>query len=224
MCARARRLATLIGLAALLTLGGCGGSSDATSAHALKLRREDLIAVCGALNSAAGRVAVEVAAAKQAWRLIADGLPRVGPTAVAPAIATAATSAAGIVVPSPLGEAQAMSLTGPAAEIAGLFRSYALLSTRGWRLIAAAASEIERGTPAGARFARENVALYIESVYDGHFTLAQIGKRLLAGYRELGGVRVFGAALPAAQVNALAATYSEASDRLHPHVGVRLGS
>jgi hypothetical protein len=214
----------LLGLAGLLTLGGCGGSGEATGAQALKLRREDLLAVSRALNSAAGRVAVEVSAAKQAWRLIANGLPRVSLAAVQPAVASAASDAAAIAVPSPLQEAEALSLTGPAAEIAGLFRSYVVLSTRGWRLIAAAVSEIERGSPAGARFARENVALYIESVYDGHFTLAQIGKKLLAGYRELGGAGEFGAALAQARVSALAATYSEASDRLHPHVGVRLGS
>ena len=47
--------------------------------------------------------------------------------------------------------------------------------------------QIEHGSPASARFARENVALYIESVYDGHFDLAQIGKKLPAAYRTLGG-------------------------------------
>ena len=75
-----------------------------------------------------------------------------------------------------------------------------------------------------ARFARENVALYIESVYDGHFALAQIGKQLLDGYRTLGGQAPFGGTLTQAEVDALASAYSEAADRLHPHVGVRLGS
>ncbi len=66
--------------------------------------------------------------------------------------------------------------------------------------------------------------MYIESIYDAHFTLAQIGKKLLAGYEKLGGASDFGTALTQAEVNALAGAYSEASDRLHPHVGVRLGS
>jgi len=127
-------------------------------------------------------------------------------------------------VPAPLQEAGARSLSGPGAELAGLFRSYVVLSARGWRLIAAAVAEIEHGPPASAAFARQNVALYIDSVYDGHFTLAQIGKKLRAGYRTLGGTAAFGAALAAAQVRALEGAYSEASDRLYPHAGVRLGS
>jgi len=205
-------------------LSGCGGSREASTPQALKLRREDLVAVCRALSGAAGQVAIEVADAKRAWRLVADGLPRMIPAAPPPAIAAAAASAARITVPAPLQEAGARALTGPAAELAGLFRTYAVLSARGWRLIAAAVAEIEHGPPASALFARQNVALYIESVYDGHFTLAQIGKKLRGGYSKLGGTAAFGSALVAAQVSALEAAYSETNDRLHPHVGVRLGS
>ena len=73
-------------------------------------------------------------------------------------------------------------------------------------------------------FAHENVALYIESVYDAHFTLAQVGRKLHDGYRELGGPQAFGPALAPAEVSALERAYSEASDRLHPHGGVRLGA
>ena len=75
-----------------------------------------------------------------------------------------------------------------------------------------------------ARFARANVALYIESVYDAHFSLAQIGKHLLAAYKTLGGGGAFGASLTPAEVDALARAYSEGQDRLYPHVGVRFGS
>ena len=46
--------------------------------------------------------------------------------------------------------------------------------------------------------------LYIESIYDGHFSLAQIGKKLLAGYDKLGGAADFGASLTQAEVDALA--------------------
>ncbi len=66
--------------------------------------------------------------------------------------------------------------------------------------------------------------LYIESVYDGHFGLAQIGKNLLAGYQKLGGPAAFGTALTQAEVARLAAAYSEPAVRLHPHPGVKLGS
>ena len=224
MRARTRRLATLLLLPGLLALGGCGGSREASTARALKLSREDLVVVCRALERAAGQAAVEVAASKRAWRLMAHGLPRAIPASAPPAIAAAAASAAHVIVPAPLQEAQARTLTGPAAEIAGLFSSYALLAARGWRLLGAAVAAIAHGPPAVAAFARQNAALYIESVYDAHFTLAQIGKKVRAAYAKLGGAAAFGAALPAAQVRALEAAYSEASDRLHPHAGVRLGS
>ncbi len=171
-------------------------------------------------------IAIEVAVAKRAWPLIANGLPtgagRLASTR-AP-VATATTSAARIPTPPVLGEAQADSLTGAGAGLAGLFRNYTGLTTRGWTLTGAAIEQIERGSLASARFARENVGLYIESVYDGHFDLAQIGKHLTDGYRQLGGPAAFGNALTQVEVDALADAYSEANARLHPHVGIRLGS
>lgn len=169
-------------------------------------------------------VAREVAATKAAWPPIAGGLPSdVTPISRSTATATAVASAAQLPIPSLFGEAAARTLTGPAALLGGLYRSYALLTMRGWRLLDGQLSEIESGTPA-ARFARQNAALYIESIYDAHFTLAQLGKKLTAGYQKLGGAAAFGSALPQAQLAALAGTYSEASDRLHPHVAARLGS
>jgi hypothetical protein len=180
--------------------------------------------LCRALKNIEGPVANEVAATKSAWPQIANGLPRDAVTIARSPIAAAEASAARIKLPPLLQETQAAVLTGPAAPLAGLFRSYVLLATRGWKLIGAAIDQIEAGPPASARFARENAPLYIESIYDGHFTLAQIGKKLLAGYRALGGAEAFAGILSQAEVNALASSYSEASDRLHPHVAVRLGS
>jgi hypothetical protein len=127
-------------------------------------------------------------------------------------------------VPAPLQEAQATMLTGPGSSIAGLFRSYRGLAANGWQIIDASIDVIRHGSPAAARFARANVALYIESVYDAHFTLAQIGKKVLDGYLKLGDGKAFGVAITADEVQALAHAYSEATDRLHPHVAVRLGS
>jgi hypothetical protein len=216
------------GAAGLLILGavaigvGCGGASEASSRAARRLQREDLAAVSRALKDAEGSVGSEVAATKAAWPHVADGLP--SGTAPTTAIVAAAESARKIKVPVLLGEARVASLTGPAAELAGLFHTYLALATRGWRLVAAAIDEVKYGSPASARFARENVALYIESVYDAHFTLAQIGRKLRDAYRRLGSSTAFGATLTSGEVDALARTYSEASDRLHPHVGVRLGS
>lgn len=169
-------------------------------------------------------MATETLATKRAWRQVANGLPRALSPALSVEVQAATAAARALETPAPLAEAQARSLTGPAAQLAGLFRNYALLTSRGWRMIAAAIDEIEQGAPAVARFARENVALYIDSVYDGHFTLAQVARKLLAGYRKLGGAAAFGTALSPRAIGALAGAYSEASERLHPHVGVRFGS
>jgi hypothetical protein len=208
----------------VVTMAACGGKSKSTTPAALKLQREDLIAVSHALKEVQAPIAREVAATKAAWPLIANGLPAEITTVARSAQAQAATaSAARLRLPALLGETQARTLTGPASQISGLVRSYALLSARGWKLLDAAFAQVESASPANAHFARKNAPLYIESIYDAHFTLAQIGKKLLAGYEKLGGAGDFGTALTQAEVNALAAAYSEASDRLHPHVGVRLG-
>jgi hypothetical protein len=181
--------------------------------------------VARALQSVQAPVAREVAATKAAWPLIAGGLPGdIGAVSSSAAVARAAANAARVPIPELFGEANARSLTGPGAQLAGLYRGYALLSARGWRLLSASLAEIESGTPAPARFARANAALYIESIYDAHFTLAQVGKKLLAGYEKLGGAAAFGASLTSSEVAALAHAYSEASDRLHPHVTARLGA
>jgi hypothetical protein len=204
---------------------GGGGSTNTTSSPAAqRLQREDLIAVSHALKAGEGQNAGEVAATKLAWPLIANGLRADAVASARRPIAAAADSAADIRVPALLQEAQAVSLTGPGAQLAGLFRTYVGLAGRGWTLVNSSTQEIEHGSPATARFARENLPLYIESIYDGHFSLAQLGKKLRTGYQKLGGPAAFGSSLTQAEVDALADTYSEANDRLHPHVGVRLGS
>ncbi len=210
-------------VAAATACAGCGGG-EAESEVARRLQREDLIAVSTALAQIEAPVSRELSAAKAAWPGIANGLPGAVSPGLRAQLAAAAAGAGGVRLPMPLREAQAVSLTGPAAQIAGLVRSYTLLSTRGWSQILAALAQIRRGTAAQARFARANIALYIASVYDGHFTLAQVGSKLLEGYRKLGGARAFSHALTEERAQALAGAYSAASARLHPHVGVRLGS
>ncbi len=208
---------------AIGVLAGCGAGRSTTPAE-LKLQREDMIAVVHALRSSEAPVGREVADAKAAWPLVANGLPaNLSPSVRAP-IAAAGASAAKIELPLLLQEAQAAGLTGPASQLAGIFRTFTLLATRGWALIGAAVEQIEHGSTASARFARANVALYIESVYDGHFNLAQIDKKLRTGYRKLGGPAAFGGALTKREVDGVADFYSEPASRLHPHVGVRLGS
>ncbi|MCW3069588.1 MAG: hypothetical protein JWL67_2213 [Solirubrobacterales bacterium] len=218
-----RRAALVLAGAAVIAAGGCGRSEPASSTG-LRLQRQDLLVVSRALQRVEGPVAAEVAATKVAWPLIANGLPADTSTVSRGPIRAAAAAAAKLKLPSVFEETPSAALTGPGAAVAGLFRSYSGLATHGWQQIDAAIDQIAHGTPTAARFARANVALYIESVYDGHFNLAQVGKGVRSGYLKLGGARVFGATLTQPEVDALARTYSEANDRLHPHVGVRLGS
>jgi hypothetical protein len=223
---RAPAAAAVLATLALSPLAaGCAGSGHPPTPAALKLEREDLVATSRALLDAQAPVAHAVAATRSAWPLIANGLPAdVGRLSRSAVVARAVESSMQLRLPALFDEAQAPTLTGPASQIAGLFRSYALLDERGWKLLHASLAQIRSAAPVAARFARENVPLYIESIYDAHFTLAQIGKKLRAGYGHLGGPRAFGAALTRAQVDELEGAYGEASDRLHPHVAVRLGS
>ena len=249
-------LAALLALSVLsVAFSGCGAAKAGPAQ--MRLEREDLVATVHALRGVEGPVDRELAAAKRAWPLVFDGLPAGSVQSVRAPVRAAAVSAALIGKP---GLFEAHFLTGAAAQLAGLFTSFAGLSTRGWGLIGAAIDQIEAASPAGiygsgasasessapeanangtgasasaqqaavrtaaARFARKNVDLYIESVYDGHFELAQIAEKLHKDYENLGGAAAFGESLTPAEVNALAAAYSEASARLRPHVAVRLGS
>jgi len=221
-----RILALLLFASVLVaTLAGCGGASgSATSPGAIQLQREDFVAVTRGLRQATSSAQREMAAARIAWPLIAEGLPASIPPATRPAVSTASRMASAILVPAPMSQTQAHLLTGPAAHIAGLFAAFSRLTERGWTLTGAAAVQIATGSPAAAAFARENVALYIDSVYDGHFDAALIGKSLLAGYRLLGGEKAFGGTLSQAEADALANAYSPATERLYPHPKVKLGS
>jgi hypothetical protein len=209
--------------ASAIAAAGCGHSTSVTT-PASQLERSDLIAASRALSSVTGPVEREIAASKPAWPPVANGLPASITAASRAAVAAASVRAGAVPMPASFTAAPTASLTGPGAGIAGLFRVYSGLASRGWRMIGAAIDQVEHGSPAAARFARANVALYIESVYDAHFSLAQIGKQLTRGYTKLGGPSAFGASLTQAEIDSLARFYSEANARLHPHPGVRLGS
>jgi hypothetical protein len=182
------------------------------------------VAVARELSSQAPAVRSAVSATKAAWPRIAHGLPAKLSALALPAIRAASERAAALSPPGVFSEHEAASLTGPGSSIAGSFRSFAILAARGWKLIDATIEQIQHGSAAAARFARANVALYIESVYDAYFSVAQIGKKLSGAYKTLGGAAGFGTSLTPGEVNALARAYSQAQDRLYPHVGVRLGS
>jgi len=221
---KVRKAALLIASGAAAVFGaGCGSSGHASEAG-LRLQREDLLAAARALEQSSGETAAETQATKTAWRYVANGLARSPSPAEEAAIAKATRTAAALRLPSVFDESSASALTGPAASISGSFRSFHGLVSRGWQMISYALARERDADRAQAAFARANVALYIESVYDGHFGLAQIGKKLLAGWEKLGGTGAFGASLPRAEVERLAGLYSERSYRLHPHDGVKLGS
>jgi hypothetical protein len=219
------RCTALLALAATLalTLGGCGSTRRATPQEE-RLERADLIAVARTLASQEPAARAEVTATKAAWPLIAGGLPADTTTISSAAVRHATQRAATLTLPGLLAEAEAKSITGPASSLAGLYRWFATLATRGWQLIGGAIQEIQHGSPAAARFARANVDLYIESIYDAHYDLAQIGKQLPIDYKRLGGDAGFGTSLTPAEVASLSHAYSEAQNRLYPHVRTRFGS
>ncbi len=208
---------------ATLALAGCGSSHSPTP-QSLSLERADLIAVFHALERVEPPVRSEAAASKLAWPHVLDGLPAHIGASARRAIDRAGERADALALPVLFREGTSASLTGPASGLADEFRTFSILATRGWELIGAGADQVEHGSPAAARFARANVGLYVESVYDGQFTLAQIGKQARKGWEKLGGAPAFGASLTLAEVEALAGVYSEANFELAPRARVKLGS
>jgi hypothetical protein len=204
------RLAALVVVAALggpLVLSGCGKHNVATPAEA-QLENEDFLAVVAALSQARAQVQADVAATRAAWPKILAGLPARPGAGARAKIHLAAQKASEVRL----------------APLAGRFRSYQRLGARSWQLIESSLEEIEHGSPAAARFARENLPLYVEGVYDAHYTLAQTGKQLLAAYKTLGASKTFGSSLTEAELNRLAASYSEERNLLSPKERVKLGS
>ncbi len=101
-------------------------------------------------------------------------------------------------LPQAFTELGGTKLTGPGVGISSAFRSFLGLCGRSWEMIGYALAAERRGGDA-ARFARANIALYIESVYDSNFGLAQIGEKLAKGYQQLGGAKTMGETLPASR-------------------------
>ncbi len=165
--------------------GGCGSGTHGDPGRAAARARRPGRRVPRAAAAREPSVGSEVAATKAAWPLVVNGLPADTARDLARRHpGRGANAPPRSALPALFEERQAASLTGPASGLAGLFRSYSGLATRGWQLIGAAIEQIEHGSPAAARFARANVALYIESVYDAHFNLAQIGKQLRPATRS----------------------------------------
>jgi hypothetical protein len=198
-------------------IAGCGGSSSKgtpTTPAALKLQRADLVVVSRGLEGVEGSIRQEVAASRATWPQIVHGLP----TQISPAmriqILAARTQAKRVAAPPFMKEAK--QLTGPAAGLAALLRSFSGLIERGWALTESSITGIAGGPPSTAQFLRANIGLYIHAIYDGHYDLAAIGETLKRAYLKLGGAPAFGRSLTATQVAAIAAVYSPAGARLEP--------
>jgi hypothetical protein len=215
---RATILTALVGLAIAGLLAGCGtGSSQTSTSAELTLERAQLVLASSELRALEAPVRREVAASRAAWPAIADGIPTTPSRSLQSAVASA--SAAARALREPRFVAQATTLTGPTAGIAGLYESFSALASHGWRLTEAGIAAILHGAPVAASFARGNSSLYIDAIYDGHFNLSLLGKSLVSGYDKLGGAAAFGASLPRSEITALAAAYSIPAVRLEPHPG-----
>jgi hypothetical protein len=194
-------------LVAAVALAGCG--SHRPRAAGLRLERADLARLGYALHRLERPVHAEVSAARAVWPALAGGLPQTNSRATHRAIVRALARADAITLPTFV--TVEGGLTGPAAGVGGLLKSYTVLTGRGWQFLAAASGERR------ASFLRANSGLYVYCVYDGHFELSVLGKKLQSAYRKLGGGAAFGAALTPADVEALARAYSSPATRLEPH-------
>jgi hypothetical protein len=207
-------------------IAGCGSGESNISRREYALERAQFEQVADELGEVRAAVHREVATSRAVWPRIYNGLPAHIGTRVQDGIKAASEVAGDL--PAPRFMAKQATLTGPASGIAGLYEDYDRLAERGWRLTETGIAGIMSGPVSVQRFVRANSPLYIHSVYDGHFDLSLIGKKLLAGYKKIAalskgkkfaGIGGFGASLTQGEVNALAAAYSIPAVRLEPHPG-----
>jgi hypothetical protein len=207
-------------------IAGCGSGESRTSRREYALERAEFEQVADELREVQGAVRHEVSASRAVWPLIYNGLPKRMSARLQSGV-KAASDVAGA-LPAPSFMAKQATLTGPASGIAGLYEDYDRLAERGWRLTETGVSGIVSGPISVARFVRANSSLYIDAIYDGHFDLSLIGKKLLDGYKKLqslsrehkfAGIGGLGSALTQREVEALAAAYSIPAVRLQPHPG-----
>lgn len=207
-------------------LAGCGSGESNISRREYALERAQFEQVADELGEVRAAVHREVATSRGVWPLIYNGLPaRIG---VRLQNGVKAASEVAGDLPAPRFMAQQSTLTGPASSIAGLYEDYDRLAERGWRLTETGIAGIVSGPVSVQRFVRANSPLYIHAIYDGHFDLSLIAKKLLEGYekiedlseeRKFAGIGGFGPSLTQGQVSALAAAYSIPAVRLEPHPG-----
>jgi hypothetical protein len=226
--ARTRAAATLAScvVAAAVALSGCGSGESRISRREYALERAQFAQVADELREVQRAVHHEVATSRAVWPLIYNGLPKRMSARLQQGVKAASDVARAL--PAPRFMARQATLTGPASGIAGLYEDYDRLVERGWRLTETGVSGIVSGPVSVARFVRANSSLYIDAIYDGHFDLSLIGKKLLDGYkkiaqlgrqRKFAGLADIGSVLTQRQADALAAAYSIPAVRLEPHPG-----
>jgi hypothetical protein len=218
-------LAVLLASACLGALAGCGSKSQ-VSQRELELERAEFVQVGQELRELQAPVAREVRASRGVWPSIYDGLPSRMSGSLRSGVRAASALAGSL--PSPRFMQSTATLTGPASGVASLYEDFDRLAERGWRLTETAVEAIAEGRPAVARFVRANSPLYIDAIYDGHFYLSAVGKRLLVGYEKLikrgehedgTGARAFAARLTPGEVASLDRFYSKQGVLLEPHPG-----
>jgi hypothetical protein len=100
------------------------------------VERADLVQLAHTLQRLQTPTAAEVAAARAAWPSLAGGLPDSVAPALRVEVAAADRHAAALTLPAEV--TTEGSVTGPAAELAGMLKSYVRLAQRGWRYLATA--------------------------------------------------------------------------------------
>lgn len=225
--ASARVAVAILALGAVVVaIAGCGSGESDISRREYALERAQFEQVTDELSEVQSAVHHELASSRAVWPLIYDGLPE-RMSARLQAGVRAASAVAGA-LPAPQFMAKQATLTGPASGIASLYEDYDRLVERGWRLTETGLAGIVSGPVSVQRFVRANSSLYIDAIYDGHFDLSLIGKKLLDGYeklqklsaqRKFAGIGGFGSRLTQREVAALAGAYSIPAVRLEPHPG-----
>ncbi len=113
---------------------GCGGHRPRPAA--LRVQRADLVQLAHTLQRLHTPTAAEVAAARTAWPSLAGGLPANATSALRVEVTAADRHAAALTLPAEV--TTEGSVTGPAAELAGMVKSYVRLTQRGWQYLATA--------------------------------------------------------------------------------------
>ncbi len=100
------------------------------------MERADLVRLARTLQQLQTPTAAEVAAARAAWPSLAGGLPDSAAPALQVEAAAAARRAAALALPAEV--TTEGRLTGPAAELAGMLKTYVRLAQHGWQYLATA--------------------------------------------------------------------------------------